>query len=112
MALIMAVRHSRIEVINSIAALRKPFENPGGGGWLGSAAPCGVNYAIVHSENETDRAKRGIRACALDLMIELVPDPPHAPESLRPKVIPSGPEAAFLRTVGETCLAIGRLRSG
>jgi len=72
----------------------------------------GVNYAIVHSENETDHAKRGIRACALDLMMELVPDAPHAPESLRPKAIPSGPEADFLTTVGETCLAIGRLPSG
>ena len=72
----------------------------------------GVNYAIVHSENETDHAKRGIRACALDLMMELVPDPQHVPQFLRPKVNPTGPEAEFLTIVGETCLAIGRLPSG
>jgi SAM-dependent methyltransferase len=72
---------------------------------------CGVNYAIVHSENETDHAKRGIRACALDLMIELSPHPAPAPR-LRSKVTASGPEADYLRTVGDMCLEIGRLQSG
>jgi putative DNA methylase len=66
----------------------------------------------VHSENEADHAKRGIRACALDLMMELAPDPPRVPQLLRPKATPTGPEADFLTTVGETCLAIGRLPSG
>jgi putative DNA methylase len=72
----------------------------------------GVNYAIVHSENETDHAKRGIRTCALDLMMELAPEAPRAPRFLRPKAKPSGPEADFLTIVGETCLTIGRLPSG
>ncbi len=71
----------------------------------------GVNYAIVHSENETDHAKRGIRACALDLMMELAPNPPAARQFFRPKAVPSGPEADFLTTVGETCLTIGLLPS-
>jgi SAM-dependent methyltransferase len=70
----------------------------------------GVNYAIVHSQNETDHAKRGIRACALDLMMEL--SPRAATPLLRPKVTVSGPEADYLRTVGEKCLEIGRLQSG
>lgn len=72
----------------------------------------GVNYAIVHSENETDHAKRGIRACALDLMMELAPHPPPSPRVHRPKAHPTGPEADFLTMVGEKCLAIGRLSSG
>src|ERR1019366_3868226 len=71
----------------------------------------GVNYAIVHSENETDHAKRGIRACALDLMMELSPHPAPVPR-LRSKVTVSGPEADYLRTIGDICLEIGRLRRG
>lgn len=71
----------------------------------------GVNYAIVHSENETDHAKRGIRACALDLMMEFAPDAMYAPGSPRPKAPVSGPEADFLTIAGETCLSIGQLRN-
>ncbi len=71
----------------------------------------GVNYAIVHSENETDHAKRGIRACALDLMMELSPRPAQAP-LLRSKVTASGPETDYLQIIGETCLEIGRFKCG
>ncbi|MFE3172171.1 hypothetical protein ACFXPA_15255 [Amycolatopsis sp. NPDC059090] len=32
-----------------------------------------LGCTVVHSENETDHAKRGVRACTLDLIMDLVP---------------------------------------
>ncbi|MBA3973402.1 MAG: hypothetical protein C0504_04180 [Candidatus Solibacter sp.] len=72
----------------------------------------GLNYAIVHSENETDHAKRGVRACTLDLLMELTSEP-HS-EAIPPRLNASiaGAEAEFLRLVGDTFLRIGRLEGG
>lgn len=67
--------------------------------------------AVVHSENETDHAKRGVRACTLDLLLDLVPvsvlplvqhQPPPA----------EGPEQEFLSLVASYALLIGDLRTG
>lgn len=67
--------------------------------------------AVVHSENETDHAKRGVRACTLDLLLDLVPvsalplvqhEPPAA----------AGPEQEFLALVASYALKIGGLRTG
>jgi putative DNA methylase len=74
---------------------------------LQSAGMRAVGCEIVHSENETDNAKRNIRACALDLILDLVPvgkEPlaPHAPSASI-----EGPEANFLRIVARTFLRIG-----
>ncbi|MFI6783765.1 hypothetical protein [Micromonospora sp. NPDC050276] len=64
---------------------------------------------IVHSENETDQAKRGVRACTLDLILDLVPATSvelkqHAPGSLA-----TSDEAAFLKTVADVFLQVGTL---
>lgn len=69
----------------------------------------GLNYAIVHSENETDHAKRGVRACTLDLMMELTPQA-HTetiPARRHPPI--AGAEAESLGLVGDTLLRVGSL---
>lgn len=62
---------------------------------------------IVHSENETDNAKRDIRACALDLILDLVPigKGPLAPHA--PAASIEGAEADFLRVIARTFLQVG-----
>jgi hypothetical protein len=67
--------------------------------------------AVVHSENETDHAKRGVRACTLDLLLDLVPVSAlplvqHQPSST------AGPEQEFLGLVASYALQIGGLRPG
>jgi putative DNA methylase len=67
--------------------------------------------AVVHSENETDHAKRGVRACTLDLLLDLVPVTAlplvlHRPPSA------DGPEQEFLALVASYALQIGDLRPG
>lgn len=67
--------------------------------------------AIVHSENETDHAKRGVRACTLDLLLDLVPLSTlevhqHAPRQT------VGPEGEFLTLVARYALQVGRLPRG
>ena len=67
--------------------------------------------AVVHSENETDHAKRGVRACTLDLLLDLVPISAlplvqHQPPST------AGPEPEFLALVASYALQIGNLRPG
>ena len=76
---------------------------------LQSAGMRAVGCEIVHSENETDQTKRNIRACALDLILDLVPIgktplDPHAPVA---SIV--GAEADFLRMVARTFLRIGSL---
>jgi adenine-specific DNA methylase len=71
---------------------------------------CG--YEIVHSENETDYAKRGVRACTLDLVLDLVPKSEHPLEQFRPTNLPSTDEEGFLRVIGETFLHLGELEDG
>jgi len=71
-----------------------------------------VGYTIVHSENETDFAKRGVGACTLDIILDLVSLGDRAVEQWSPTTPPSGPEEDFLRTVGDTFLQLGELRDG
>ena len=76
---------------------------------LQSAGMRSVGCEIVHSENETDHAKRNVRACALDMILDLVPMGnvplvPHAPAA----PIESA-EADFLRIVATAFLRIGSL---
>ena len=71
-----------------------------------------VGCEIVHSENERDHAKRGVRACTLDLMLDLVPNSdipvvPHQPNSQL-----EGDEVAFLRVVATWFLQVGALPDG
>ena len=65
---------------------------------------CG--YTIVHSENETDYAKRGVRACTLDLILDLVPAGEMGIALYRPGGMALTAEEAFLRIVGETLLRL------
>jgi putative DNA methylase len=76
---------------------------------LQSAGMMAAGCEIVHSENETDHAKRNVRACALDLILDLVPIG-TAPLAPHPPAAPiEGAEADFLRIVAVTFLRIGSL---
>lgn len=65
---------------------------------------------IVHSENETDHAKRGVRACTLDLILDLVPEGSSPIEQHQPNLDKPDDEVQFLRVVAETFLRIGGLK--
>jgi hypothetical protein len=79
-------------------------------------------YAILHSENETDLAKRGVAACTLDLLMDLVRADTVAAGSFEPWS-PTGraleierssqrgntTEREFLTVVGEQFLEVGQL---
>lgn len=67
--------------------------------------------AVVHSENETDHAKRGVRACSLDLLLDLVP---LSTTTVEPhwSCQAQGAEADFLRLIGGYVLRVGSLRGG
>ncbi len=64
--------------------------------------------AIVHSENETDHTKRNVRACTLDLLLDLVPVSGLSVTRHRP---PSGDsaEVRFLGIIAEYVLSLGDL---
>ena len=64
----------------------------------------------MHSENETDQAKRGVRACTLDLLLDLVPIEPTGVIQHRPKSTLGGPEAAYLRVIARWFLRVGHLQ--
>lgn len=63
---------------------------------------------IVHSENETDHAKRNVRACTLDLLLDLVPVSGISVVKHRPTVGDTA-EERFLGIIAEYVLAVGEL---
>ena len=65
--------------------------------------------AVVHSENETDHAKRGVRACTLDLLLDLVTLSTKDVEQHRPPHV-AGDEGEFLGVVATYALQVGSLR--
>ncbi len=67
-----------------------------------------AGYAVVHSENETDHAKAGRRACTLDILIDLVLRQVDV-EQFRPERPPATIEEEYCYRVGEFALRIGRL---
>jgi putative DNA methylase len=69
-----------------------------------------VGYAVVHSENETDYAKRHVRACTKDFVMELVPANEWPVEQWRWDA--DGDEGAFLRRVGYFFLQVGAFSPG
>jgi putative DNA methylase len=74
-----------------------------------------VGCEIVHSENETDLSKRGVRACSLDLLLDLVPAEATVSGSVeqhQPSARDPGHEADFLRVVAKQFLQVGRLELG
>lgn len=66
---------------------------------------------IVHSENETDHAKRHVRACTLDLILDLVPVSRRKIIQHRP-TLGIGAEQEFLTIVADYVLSVGELASG
>lgn len=69
-----------------------------------------VAYLIVHSENETDYAKRDVRACTKDFVMELLPDAePEVPHWVPPSNAADA-EDDYLRRVGAGFLQIGQAR--
>lgn len=76
---------------------------------LQSAGFRAVGCEVVHSENETDHAKRGVRACTLDLLLDLVPDGPQPIEQHYPNVSSTDDEVQFLGIVADVFLKVGTL---
>jgi putative DNA methylase len=66
----------------------------------------------VHSENETDVAKRGVRSCRLDLLMDLVPATCEHVEPYRSNEARRSQEAQFLRLVSTTFMEVGSLPIG
>lgn len=70
-----------------------------------------VGFEVVHSENETDHAKAGRRACNLDVLIDLVATDRRVHRH-RPLARPKSDEEKFCRVVGAYALEIGSLCGG
>lgn len=68
-----------------------------------------AGFTIVHSENETDQAKRNVRACALDLIMDLLPAGTEPVDQWSPQTWGTTPEETFLKIVGRQFLQIGTL---
>jgi len=64
---------------------------------------------IVHSENERDQAKRNVRACNLDLMLDLVPVGDISVTQHSPGTTATGDEADYLRVLSGWFLRVGDL---
>jgi adenine-specific DNA methylase len=62
-----------------------------------------AGFNIAHSENETDHAKRSVRACTLDLILDLVPAGANV-ETWRPTRLPESQEESFLQLVGHVMM--------
>jgi hypothetical protein len=60
-----------------------------------------VGFTVVHSENETDQAKRNARACTLDLIMDLLPVGATPVEQWSPQTWGPTAEESFLRIVGD-----------
>ena len=78
---------------------------------LQSAGLRAAGCTIVHSENETDHAKRNVRACTLDLLLDLVPVSSRDVEKHRPE-LGAGAEQEFLAIVADYVLSVGELAGG
>jgi len=65
---------------------------------LSAAGFQAAGFAVVHSENERDISKRGVRACTMDLLLDCV----HADVAVQAFVPESGPtdEEQFLHRAG------------
>ena len=71
-----------------------------------------VGCEIVHSENERDQAKRGVRACTLDLILDLIPNSDIPVVTYQPRGELESDEVDFLRVVATWFLQVGALPDG
>ena len=70
-----------------------------------------VGYNVVHSENETDHAKAGRRACTRDLLVDLVKACDTPLRRHRPKPPTEDAEELYCELVGSWALRVGSLPS-
>lgn len=68
-----------------------------------------LGYSVVHSENETDHAKIGRRACTLDVLVDLVADDGSRVYRFRPLHPAANDEEHFCRIAGSYALRVGSL---
>lgn len=69
--------------------------------------------AIVHSENERDQAKRDVRACTSDLLLDLVPASKRTTVTFsRPEEVPQGSEGEYLKIIAKWFEQVGNLTAG
>jgi adenine-specific DNA methylase len=66
----------------------------------------------VQSENDTDFPKRRVRACQLDLIMELLPAPSRVVKEFAPRAWPRTKEGNYLRIIGRTFMRVGNLPDG
>lgn len=76
---------------------------------LDAAGLRAVGFTVVHSENETDSAKRGVRACTLDMVLDLVRADGRPVEFWQPPDLANSDEARFVSRIGETFKRVGGL---
>lgn len=70
-----------------------------------------VGSSVLHSENETDSTKRGVRACTLDLILDLVPISSRVLQQYRAET-GSTDEHQYLSVVADAVSRIGDLKAG
>lgn len=68
-----------------------------------------VGYAIVHSENETNHAKRRVSGCSLDLLMDLVPQGNRVVRPWTPPLEGRSAEEDYLHLAGRTFMRIRTL---
>lgn len=71
-----------------------------------------IGYTVIQSENETDHAKTGRRACTMDVLIDLVKADRTSIRCHQPRDEPAGDEDEFCRIVGNWGLRVGALEDG
>jgi adenine-specific DNA methylase len=72
-----------------------------------------VGYTVVHSENETDHAKAGRRACTSDVLLDALPAAAAGLDRYSPTdSAPRSDEEAFCHRVGAWALRVGGLAPG
>jgi adenine-specific DNA methylase len=76
---------------------------------LKDAGFAAAGWTILHSENEGDVAKRGVRACNLDFLMDLVPTAAGGTEVDGPEHREETDEARYLEIVGRFFSRIDRL---
>lgn len=116
-ALLASIFRESARVLREDGHLIFSYANRDPGAWiqlleaLQSAGLRAVGCSIVHSENETDHAKRNVRACTLDLLLDLVPLSSREIVKHRPE-LGKGTEQQFLSIVANYVLSVGELASG
>jgi putative DNA methylase len=71
-----------------------------------------LGHIAVLSENDNDLPKRNVRACRLDLIMELVPATSRGVTAFVLKSWPRNAEGSYLKTVGEAFMGVGNLSDG